>query len=151
MNELKNTFPEAVRWQHYRKIVYWNSLWVSILAGFINDEVGWQSATKAVLTSGFITSVRQCGLSLKHSFTFSCRNGPFASFSWKQIKLSNVVEIVGELKTERTENFRRRKMVNLFRTQRHSYLKQLYMVINQQIFWWIGTVIPCWHYSLNET
>ena len=51
-------------------------------------------------TSGLITSVRQWGLSLKHSFTLSWRNDPCSSFFWKQ-KQSKTVNVFQDLAVRR--------------------------------------------------
>ena len=54
----------------------------------------------SIHTSGFITSVRQWGLSLKHSFTLSWRNDPCSSFFWKQ-KQSKTVNVLHDLTVRR--------------------------------------------------
>ena len=54
----------------------------------------------SIHTSGFITSVRQWGLSLKHSFTLSWRNDPCSSFFWKQ-KQSKTVNVFQDLTVRR--------------------------------------------------
>ena len=67
---------------------------------FYVDILGHSTNILGIHTSGLITSVRQWGLSLKHSFTLSWRNDPCSSFFWKQ-KQSKTVNVFQDLAVRR--------------------------------------------------